>query len=220
MKKLFSSFFGDNNNDGLRSKADLLGRPFNDLVNQSGKVSYKDVLNRVSRLSEKEFVKYVGVPILVGSAVQAGVVSEQPNEEVRRKKTMAFMPTLSSSKAQVLVADALKHAIYPLIKGVRADNPDPTIFLIGRLSESDIVMPDVAVSERHAAIFFDRGAHYIKELGSTNGTKVNESEVSSQQSIQLKDGDIVTIARYEFSFLSPGSVYHRFKLTPESEVAG
>src|SRR5262245_53118393 len=47
--------------------------------------------------------------------------------------------------------------------------------IIGRLAESDIVLADPGASRRHAEVRRDGGEFVISDLGSTNGTMVNES---------------------------------------------
>lgn len=76
----------------------------------------------------------------------------------------------------------------------------------GRKAESDIVVDDAAVSGSHAVIRrvanpdFPAYIEYILEdLNSTNGTKLNENNVSS--ATKLSDGDVITIAWNTFKFI-------------------
>jgi hypothetical protein len=69
--------------------------------------------------------------------------------------------------------------------------------VIGRLSGSDIEVGDTGASRRHAEIR-RQGDHFvIVDLGSTNGTLVNDSPVAEQR---LEDGDRITIGRTVFEF--------------------
>jgi pSer/pThr/pTyr-binding forkhead associated (FHA) protein len=69
-----------------------------------------------------------------------------------------------------------------------------------------MIMPDYAISKRHAIIDIEDGAYYIRDTGSTNGTKLNGSRLSKKPT-QLRDKDVVSFARYEFTFLYPKSLY-------------
>jgi pSer/pThr/pTyr-binding forkhead associated (FHA) protein len=69
--------------------------------------------------------------------------------------------------------------------------------LIGRLPESDIVVSDPAASRQHAEIRRRDGAFSISDLGSTNGTKVNEAAIGERQ---LEEGDRITIGRTVLEF--------------------
>ncbi|MEG1623995.1 MAG: DUF3662 and FHA domain-containing protein [Raoultibacter sp.] len=63
--------------------------------------------------------------------------------------------------------------------------------IIGRESSSDIVINDLNASRSHAEIRFEpQGIWVITDLGSTNGTKVNDRFVTSQP---LYEGDRITI---------------------------
>jgi hypothetical protein len=68
---------------------------------------------------------------------------------------------------------------------------------IGRLDESDIPLSDPGVSRRHAEVHRRNGEYVVVDLGSTNGTMVNESAVSEHT---LRPGDRITIGRSVLEF--------------------
>jgi Protein of unknown function (DUF3662)/FHA domain len=70
--------------------------------------------------------------------------------------------------------------------------------IIGRLSESDIVLSDTGASRRHAEVRRDHGGGFvIIDLGSTNGTMVNEATIGERP---LEEGDRITIGRTVLEF--------------------
>jgi pSer/pThr/pTyr-binding forkhead associated (FHA) protein len=69
-----------------------------------------------------------------------------------------------------------------------------------------MIMPDYAISKQHAAIEIKRGNYILRDCGSTNGTMLNSRRLDKKP-VELRDKDIVAFARYEFSFLFPGSLY-------------
>jgi pSer/pThr/pTyr-binding forkhead associated (FHA) protein len=76
---------------------------------------------------------------------------------------------------------------------------------IGRNPKSDIVLDDIAVSSNHAVIdaqeqsFFDGYCDFtLRDLGSTNGTYVNDEKITAQK---LVNGDLVRIAWNTFRFI-------------------
>lgn len=67
---------------------------------------------------------------------------------------------------------------------------DKDVFNIGRLPECDLCLPSVGVSRCHARLIKTAsGVWTIEDLGSKNGTKVNENLVSSP--LDLHHGDVV-----------------------------
>ncbi|MGZ8607640.1 MAG: FhaA domain-containing protein [Actinomycetota bacterium] len=61
---------------------------------------------------------------------------------------------------------------------------------LGRLPESDVVVADAGASRQHARIANANGEFVLTDLGSTNGTLVNDEAVHERA---LGDGDRITI---------------------------
>jgi diguanylate cyclase (GGDEF)-like protein len=80
--------------------------------------------------------------------------------------------------------------------------------VLGRGADCDIQVDRDSVSRRHARVFRDGEAWMIEDLGSTNGSYVNDVPV--QRSI-LRDADFLKIGAAIFKFLSGAGVeasYH------------
>ena len=67
---------------------------------------------------------------------------------------------------------------------------DPAI-VIGRSAECDLSIADTYLSSRHARFAIDDGDLTVEDLGSTNGTYVNQTLVSGR--VHLEKGDIVQV---------------------------
>jgi pSer/pThr/pTyr-binding forkhead associated (FHA) protein len=65
---------------------------------------------------------------------------------------------------------------------------------IGRASENAIVIEDFSVSGHHALLQLTGGTYYLKDLGSTNGTRVNGERISETQ---LRLGDRLRFGEVE-----------------------
>jgi len=81
-------------------------------------------------------------------------------------------------------------------------------FEIGRSSRSDLPIDQESISRHHARITFDDGRHHIEDLGSTNGTFVNDHAVKRQP---LKDGDQVKLGRSILKYMAGDNIeanYH------------
>ena len=70
---------------------------------------------------------------------------------------------------------------------------------IGRAPENTIVIEDFSVSGHHALLQLIREAYYLKDLGSTNGTRVNGERITETQ---LRFGDRIRFGKVEARFES------------------
>lgn len=64
---------------------------------------------------------------------------------------------------------------------------------LGRDPACHVHIPDTAVSSRHARVYHSDGEWYIEDLGSTNGTYLNERPLT--RSMLLRVGDKIAIGR-------------------------
>jgi hypothetical protein len=63
--------------------------------------------------------------------------------------------------------------------------------VLGRSRDADIVLDDANVSRRHAEVRPSGGSWTVRDLGSTNGVKVNGRRIQGPQS--LKRGDVIEL---------------------------
>lgn len=71
-------------------------------------------------------------------------------------------------------------------------------YVLGRQLENDIVVNDSNVSRRHAEFVSSGGVVTVRDLGSTNGTKVNGVLVSGEQ--HLEHGDVINFGTAQVTF--------------------
>jgi hypothetical protein len=70
--------------------------------------------------------------------------------------------------------------------------------VLGRSRECDVVLSDENVSRRHAEVRPSGGSWIVKDLGSTNGVKVNGRRIQGPQS--LKRGDTIELGTSRVTF--------------------
>jgi pSer/pThr/pTyr-binding forkhead associated (FHA) protein len=80
---------------------------------------------------------------------------------------------------------------------------DKPVNLIGRRSEKRAILPEVAVdhddgiSHRHALLTRgDDGSLTLRDIGSSNGTRLNGADVQPMVDTVLHDGDQITLGRW------------------------
>lgn len=71
---------------------------------------------------------------------------------------------------------------------------------IGRMSDNKIVIPDERASRHHCVIEPWRDGWRVRDLGSSNGTQLNQNRITSEV---LDNGDVVRVGQTELRFIDP-----------------
>lgn len=74
--------------------------------------------------------------------------------------------------------------------------------VLGRGGGCNIVIKDTFASNQHARVFMRKGQYWLEDMGSTNGTFVNEVQV--KQPVVLADGDRLRVGSVTFQFVRWG----------------
>lgn len=94
---------------------------------------------------------------------------------------------------------------------------DRAQILLGRRGGVDVLLPDARVSLVHARIERRKGAYYLVDDGSTNGTRLNGTVVATGMRQPLREGDRITIGEYALMVSIPSS--HIGEARPESSLS-
>jgi hypothetical protein len=70
--------------------------------------------------------------------------------------------------------------------------------VLGRAKDCDVVVADENVSRRHAEVRTTGSTWTVRDLGSTNGVKVNGHRIEGAQ--PLRDGDVIRLGLSEITF--------------------
>ena len=84
-----------------------------------------------------------------------------------------------------------------------------SVTTIGREHSNDICLENPAVSRFHAKIYRQDWTFYIEDLGSTNGTFLNDRIVKWKAG--LSKNDRITIAKYTLVFIDDKADYEEVK---------
>ncbi|RLK13445.1 type III secretion system (T3SS) inner membrane Yop/YscD-like protein [Micromonospora sp. M71_S20] len=74
--------------------------------------------------------------------------------------------------------------------------------VIGRAPTADIVVHDAHLSRRHAEVWLTGEGAALADLGSTNGTWLNDRRITGVE--RLADGDVIRLGRTELRVYDPG----------------
>lgn len=130
---------------------------------------------------------------------------------LRRKTVVTVISKIGDRRPQ---ADACLVVIYGQSIGRRFRMKRGEV-LIGRSSQAQIQIDHESVSRRHAQVTISDQKAVVKDLGSTNGTYVNDEPVTERV---LKDGDLIKVGRTILKYLSNNNIeaaYHEeiYRLT-------
>ncbi|MBP86303.1 MAG: hypothetical protein CMJ64_06260 [Planctomycetaceae bacterium] len=92
--------------------------------------------------------------------------------------------------------------------------------VLGRNAECDVVVDTESVSRRHAHILMLGRHFYVEDLGSSNGTVVNNEVIHGR--VCLCEGDTIRLSRVEFCFhetlKSLGDETHTYQLPDQHNL--
>jgi pSer/pThr/pTyr-binding forkhead associated (FHA) protein len=80
---------------------------------------------------------------------------------------------------------------------------DKSPFTIGRVDDNSVAIDVVGVSSHHCEIVTEGDRFILRDLGSTNGTRVNSKDVKEHT---LKPKDLIAVGTVEFLFNADGDV--------------
>jgi hypothetical protein len=109
---------------------------------------------------------------------------------------------------------------FELVHGGETRALGPGAFIVGRIPECDLSLPDdTLVSRRHAQITVGRDEARVRDLGSSNGTRVNGHRIEKE--VTLVDGDLIGIGGADLLFkaIRPADPYGATVFAPSPAAA-
>jgi hypothetical protein len=121
--------------------------------------------------------------------------SEQPSQG-DHGHTMVY--TVSDRLAEPLREPDDRRGTARLLVNGRTELLGSAGAVLGRSREADVIVEDPNVSRRHAEVRPSGGSWIVRDLGSTNGVKVNGRRIQGPQS--LKRGDVIELGTARVTF--------------------
>jgi diguanylate cyclase (GGDEF)-like protein len=138
------------------------------------------------------------------------IVAEQ-EEDADRRDTLETIATSTAAVSPEAVAADPSNACLVVIYGADLGKRAPlgrTPIECGRAVQCDLALDDDAASRAHARFAWNGGSYVVTDLGSTNGTLVNDVTVDERT---LTDGDQIKIGHTILKFICGGNIelsYH------------
>lgn len=89
--------------------------------------------------------------------------------------------------------------------------------ILGRVNTCDVELPLKSISRRHAEITQENQDFFVADLGSGNGTFLNNQKLPPQEKHLLKSGDVIRIEDYEIRFLLTDEAEENFEVGEEAD---
>ena len=71
---------------------------------------------------------------------------------------------------------------------------------VGRLEENAICIPEASVSSHHCELWLKGDDLIVKDLGSTNGSFINELQLAAEKDATLRPGQILRLGQVQLRF--------------------
>ncbi len=137
------------------------------------------------------------------SGIPTQTIRDRSVPQESQKGTLPFEEPVSAIDAVVSLHIVRTGQILPL--SGRDD------FTLGRVSEGQSIIPDIdlsqfdaytqGVSRLHATVKIRQNAITITDLGSSNGTRINNVKIAPHTPHQVKHGDILAIGKLKIQTL-------------------
>jgi len=142
-------------------------------------------------------------------------MSNQHTDDSTQRTAISRGPNLTTSRSACVVV------IHGPAIGSRIDLGERPV-VVGRSSQADMHIPHASISRRHCELWREGEACHIRDLGSTNRTRVNERPI---ESVELCDGDHIVLGDVILKFISHRSVeagYHEeiYQLATHDALTG
>jgi len=76
------------------------------------------------------------------------------------------------------------------------------VITVGRVSDNTIQIEDASVSSHHAEMVLRESSYSVKDLGSTNGSRLNDKPLAAEVEMQLQHGDRLLFGSIAIRYLS------------------
>lgn len=147
-----------------------------------------------------------------------GEVVKQIEQIIGKKHTPTFMedlPSATTANMRPVHVPVEARVLIEQYELLTADGKRASLSMhetiIGRSHPRDSVAPDIdlwtmgvedarTASRRHCRVFYEGGRYYIEDLGSMNGTFVNEQQIMPGNRIPLNEGDRIAAGRVQMVF--------------------
>ena len=118
------------------------------------------------------------------------------------EETMAIPVAESDNTLILSPQQMLKLAVLGKNGELSEHDIPPEGLILGRSPTSDVRLDDPMVSRRHVRFSIEQDKVFVEDLGSNNGTQVNDKKIEPEQKVEIKEKELVKIADFNLMVVS------------------
>ena len=147
---------------------------------------------------ERQFRRRFPHPVLVC----VSIVGEIKDEPRWRRRTLPI-----EGENEYVPMQSILHRVWSVKLG---DTRSDSLIVVGQDARCDVVIPEYTISRQHCAFTADPSApREIKDIGSLNGTKVDDTLLALERSIRIRSGSTVLMGRMKFMYYNVTGLLRR-----------
>lgn len=148
----------------------------------------REYAEKLQAVGEARFFSEHGHPVLLG----VGMVGELADTKDGRRRTHDVV-----GSEEYVPVQSLLDRIWPLVP---CDRPISERYItVGYDAACDVLIPEYTLSSNHCA-FSRKRPMKIADLGSLNGTFIDDEKIAERKPVVLDDGAVLTLGRLRLRF--------------------
>lgn len=159
---------------------------------------------------ERHFARDYAAPVLIGLRVVGAL-----EEAGERGEAQTFLAALHGEEQE---SQSLNRRVWPIVKSPYG--PQTRYVRVGRSAQNDMVIPEYSISQVHCAFALDAaGRLKVADLGSHNGTLLNDLRLTPHRGEYIEDEDELVLGRYLFEYLDAATFIQRVAVMASARAA-
>jgi pSer/pThr/pTyr-binding forkhead associated (FHA) protein len=135
----------------------------------------------------------------------SGTAPSKPQPKTSSKPAAKAPVTVDDDEDEATQVRVVGPRLVRIMGGLKVGDEIPISggVTIGRGQGCTLSLHDAEMSSKHAEVKVEAGVSVLVDLGSTNGSFLNDRQVSAHVSNPLKDGDRIRLGMTQFLFRDP-----------------
>lgn len=165
-------------------------------------------------LSQKESIETDSNKVVSNSNINSNSNRDQPDSDHSDPHGSVYRETSVLTDASY--GAVLNHQISIqqstwILKSLISEIPDISLYrlpgVFGRQQDCDYVLPESGISRKHAMIFESGQDLYVEDLGSTNGTYIDNVRLNSGEPVRLQENSILRMGTDQYRIIKASHLF-------------